>query len=586
MTERIESVTQSGERRGRGPRFGANMMDVLEASRDLFCVVVNGKITSVNSAGLSLMGAADGIEVERQSFLDMLVPLAGEDELDDGWYERHAFREPLAVRLCRLDGGLRDLQVHVYRARELCPGAYVILGRDVTERSQLLHAVQRTEVRFRLLVENSIHLVLHCRGSVIDYVNRAGVKLLGATDAAQIVGRPVWDLFSGGMRSVLAGNLDLLLAETDIVAVHLARMDGALVDVQMSVTVFPSDGEADFMIEAQDVSEYNRAFNQLLTFNDELERRVIERTAELAQQKSRAEAEHLQAVESKLFVEGLLETIPGPLWFKDADLRFRSYNLAFREANGLAGDEWIGRTLSEVWDNSLAVEHEDMDRALLSSGGKQTCEMPSQFKGGARRDVLMSKTAYRDPAGKTAGVIGMMLDITERKRMESELRRLATTDALTGAGNRRHFLAVVGTELERALRHDRPLSVLMLDIDHFKSINDGYGHAIGDEALQSFVRTCTCTLREHDMLGRLGGEEFAILLPETTLAGAVEVAERLRQLVEESSISLSQGALRLTTSIGVSEVREGDDVSSLLSRADKALYEAKRSGRNLVLPQS
>jgi len=571
--------TESQERRRRGPRFKGDIMDVLEASRDLFCVTIHGMVTAVNSAGLSLLGAADGQEVEGSRFLDLLI---AEDEsaYDDGWLDRNAYRkEPLAVRMRRYDGGVRQVELFIYRARELTSGAIVVLGRDVTEQSQLVNAVQRTEIRFRMLVENSGHLVAHCRGHMVDYVNRAGGRMLGAEEPAQLVGRPVWDLFAEPERSLLAGQVEHLLAwggqRGAVRPVRLLRQDGQPVDVQFSVTVFPSGESLDYMIEAFDVSEHLRTVDQLRLFNEELEQRVRERTAELEDQRR-------EAVEAKRFSEGLLDAVPSPVWFKDAELRFRNYNQAFREVNKVEGDAWIGRTLSEVWKSDLSIEHEELDRRLLQGEANKPCEVVSRFGDGSERDVLMCKTAFHDGEGRPAGIIGMMVDISERKAMERELRRMATIDPMTGAHNRRHFLNTAAHELERAQRHARPLAVLMLDIDHFKAINDGYGHALGDEAIQTFVKVCATTLREHDTIGRLGGEEFAILLPETVLDRALDVAERLRQRVEAIVLQCPAGPVSFTTSIGVCALKPGDSVSHVLNRADLALYAAKNGGRNMV----
>lgn len=164
-----------------------------------------------------------------------------------------------------------------------------------------------------------------------------------------------------------------------------------------------------------------------------------------------------------------------------------------------------------------------------------------------------------------------------------ELLRLATTDALTGLLNRRIFLQRLEDEFERSRRYGMPLSLLMLDCDHFKLVNDGYGHAVGDQALQNLALWGQESLRSCDIFARMGGEEFAILLPETGLNQAVEVAERLRQTVAEHPLQTFAGNLVLTVSIGVSQVEAGDlTVEAILVRADQALYAAKHGGRNRV----
>lgn len=171
----------------------------------------------------------------------------------------------------------------------------------------------------------------------------------------------------------------------------------------------------------------------------------------------------------------------------------------------------------------------------------------------------------------------------ERWQQISELQRLATTDQLTGLSNRGHFMANAEAELRRAGRFSRELVVLMIDIDFFKQINDRHGHAAGDEALRIFSGVLGKETRAFDLPGRIGGEEFAVVLPETTIEAGLQIAERLRETVEKSSFVFHDSpAIRFTVSIGASPLQAGDNLDSLLARADDALYRAKRAGRNRV----
>lgn len=177
----------------------------------------------------------------------------------------------------------------------------------------------------------------------------------------------------------------------------------------------------------------------------------------------------------------------------------------------------------------------------------------------------------------------LFTDISELKEKERLLFHLSTTDSLTGAFNRRHFLAQMELELSRYLRQRVPLSILSLDIDHFKRINDTHGHAAGDLAIRAFVEAIAVQLSQADRVGRMGGEEFCVLLPATGLRDAALVAENIRRSVAALKLPVESGPLRFTTCVGVAEVTENDTVDSLLRRADIALYRAKREGRNRVV---
>ena len=181
------------------------------------------------------------------------------------------------------------------------------------------------------------------------------------------------------------------------------------------------------------------------------------------------------------------------------------------------------------------------------------------------------------------GLVGFRFDITELKRQERELIRLAWTDSLTGAMNRHRFMDLAGKEIDRTRRRDGKMSLLLLDADHFKQINDKYGHAAGDAILKGLVERWTRSLRSHDLIGRIGGEEFCILLPEISEANAFSTANRLRKETADLPFAHEGQLLRVTVSIGVATLAVGEDLPSLMQRADRALYRAKEAGRDEVI---
>lgn len=170
---------------------------------------------------------------------------------------------------------------------------------------------------------------------------------------------------------------------------------------------------------------------------------------------------------------------------------------------------------------------------------------------------------------------------------ELELRKIAAVDGLTGAMSRRSFTNFSNREFSRSNRYGHDLSALMLDLDHFKSINDNYGHPAGDHVLKVVARQCQSHLREHDLFGRMGGEEFSLMLPETGLDEAIHVAERTKAAIEALEILWVGHRIQVTASIGVSCIKETDsEMKAIISRADQALYDAKNAGRNQVKTRS
>lgn len=175
------------------------------------------------------------------------------------------------------------------------------------------------------------------------------------------------------------------------------------------------------------------------------------------------------------------------------------------------------------------------------------------------------------------------LEIKLREELAEELRQIAITDVLTGLHTRRHILELGGLEEKRWRRHKGSLSLVLIDIDHFKKVNDTYGHATGDEVLKRFAGVCRAVFREIDLIGRFGGEEFLVVLPETRRADACVIAERLRGQTESETTTMQTHGIRITVSIGVTELLETDkSLEHAISRADLALYRAKNAGRNRV----
>ena len=287
---------------------------------------------------------------------------------------------------------------------------------------------------------------------------------------------------------------------------------------------------------------------------------------------------HLLKNEQKL--RAVLEILPYPIYIArrvDGQILFvnRKSCLLFQQS--------AGHLLRSKADDFYTdpQDKENLDKLLESVADIRDFEV--KLKTGQERVFTAELAAITVDYGGAHAVLIALNDISQRKEMEAELFRQASTDALTGISNRRYFQNQAEQEVRRARRFARDMTVMMIDIDHFKLINDTYGHAAGDAIIQGIVKRALEALRQSDSIGRIGGEEFAVILPETALESAREVAERLRLHIQEKPIIGRHEAVTCTVSIGLAQLSARDGgIEDLLHRADTALYVAKNKGRNRV----
>jgi len=256
-----------------------------------------------------------------------------------------------------------------------------------------------------------------------------------------------------------------------------------------------------------------------------------------------------------------------------------SYRTLFRKGDIQPGSNSFEEVHPDDRQNIKAIF-----RRTVETGQGERAEYRLILEDGAIRHIESEGRAILDAEGKVSKVIVVSRDITERKKKETELLEMATTDFLTGLPNRRHFVARLEDELARMQRiGSLRAAVLMLDLDHFKRVNDRFGHDTGDQLLRHLASLIRSELRKIDTVGRVGGEEFAVLLAGADPAAAEAFADRLRQKIESSPLAQGKDAIGLTVSIGVSPVLAADtDATAALIRADRALYRAKEKGRNRV----
>ncbi|QEI04836.1 diguanylate cyclase [Pigmentiphaga aceris] len=302
----------------------------------------------------------------------------------------------------------------------------------------------------------------------------------------------------------------------------------------------------------------------LSELNRTLEQRIDERTLELG--------------ERRALLDFILEASPSDVALSDAAtgrLHFANHRLL--ERLGLPADvEFlpVEHLLADPLQGSELVAELDRHGRIEGHEARMAGIPPYFGLVSARKLAVGGVPAY----------LMWSFDISERIALESRLRELASTDVLSGLLNRRAFLQQCASASAQCLRHSRPYAMLMIDIDYFKRINDTYGHHVGDEVIRAVGELMHEHARESDISGRMGGEEFAVMLPETSLEDAMRVARRLHSAVNELRLELSEAKeLRFTSSIGVADASLDErSVETLLQRADSALYQAKRNGRNRI----
>jgi diguanylate cyclase (GGDEF)-like protein/PAS domain S-box-containing protein len=321
---------------------------------------------------------------------------------------------------------------------------------------------------------------------------------------------------------------------------------------------------ADFVAMVLGASEHLAQMTELAAYRTHLEDLVQERTKQLEHAEQR--------------LRHIFETAPVAL------VLTRASDSAVLDANQRAAamferglDDLGGSTTVDFWVD--AAERERVLRTVEEGGFVEGQAVRLRTATGRE---LWAELSLRSMMldGEACFLVGVR-DVSDQKALEERLRELATTDGLTGIHNRRHFFELAEAEVARVERYGGGLSAAMIDVDHFKRLNDEHGHAVGDEALRTLASAARRVLRRVDILARYGGEEFVVLFPETDLVSASRVVERLRAAVAAEPIPGT--AARITVSAGAVAWRAGEQLDATLRRADAALYRAKAEGRNRVV---
>jgi len=258
----------------------------------------------------------------------------------------------------------------------------------------------------------------------------------------------------------------------------------------------------------------------------------------------------------------------------DKQGRITDMNPAFEEITGASLTQNIGVPLAQVFPDYVAFLNSDSDE-----------EIEIVFERGGEKLYYAARISFVFDKGKQiVGRVITLNNISERVKLYQQVEEASMTDSLTGVSNRRAFIKQGETEITRTVRHKKHLSVIMMDIDDFKSINDEMGHKYGDKALITVARLCRQQVRSSDEIARYGGDEFVVLLPETSAEDAFNLADRIcRDVAHTKCVTESGETCFLSISLGVAEFDGKETLGSLLHRADKALYEAKDAGKGQVV---
>lgn len=430
-----------------------------------------------------------------------------------------------------------------------------------TARKRMAERLRLSEERLRLLTDNAVdNLWITDADGTFTYSSPSIATLAGYTPS-----------------EMLQQSLDAIFTDDSLARIndYLARLNtglhaGSPVDVfRGELALRRRDGSIVWTeVIASPLCDGNGRFVELVgATRDISERRRLE--AELHRQ--------------NLLLTTVLTNLDAHVYMKDREGRFLYVNRAVAELFGRRVEEVVGHVDAEFIPAADLDEIRAVDLEVFASGARQRREERLTDQEGTARYYWSVKVPLVQ-AGTADALIGISTDITELRQLREELERQATTDCLTGLANRRHFHQQASRHFQQAERYGEALSLLALDIDHFKSINDNHGHPAGDSVLRGLAQHFRQGIRAIDLMGRIGGEEFAILLPRTDLDGAVELAERLRETLTQQRFEIAGGSeLGVAVSIGAASLRPMDaSLDILCARADQALYRAKAAGRNRV----
>jgi diguanylate cyclase (GGDEF)-like protein/PAS domain S-box-containing protein len=436
---------------------------------------------------------------------------------------------------------------------------------DISQRKKIEQALLTSEINYRSIMDQAADgiFIAEPSGRYVD-VNRAGCEMLGYT-REEILSLSMQDLAAGTKYNPIRMK-DLLEGKTVIAERDLIGKNGKLVPVEISAKMM-GDG-------------------RLIG----IARNVVERRREEARIR---------------FLAFVMDKVSSAVISTDSDLKINYWNKGAEILYGWREAEVLGKSVDEVCGTEFMEGQQELAQQTLIKDKTWRGELKQKHRSGKEIWVDASVTLLEDDSGNYVGGVTINHDVTERKLAEDELRRTkesieqinltlrrafereqlaSRTDSLTGVFNRRYFFELLGYEFSASRRYERPLSLVMFDVDYLKKINDTYGHQVGDELLKKAANVVRGELRTSDVLARYGGDEFVILLSNSSEQDASMVLERIYRELKSTIISADHKKLGISISAGISSLQpDMEKADQLVMLADRALYVAKNSGRNRVV---
>lgn len=411
-----------------------------------------------------------------------------------------------------------------------------------------------SEQDFKVLINHIQDGIFVIEDEKFTYVNRHLADMFGYP-VEELIGRPFIEVVADEDKSMVSERHRARVTGEKVPEfydLHIATGHGTTICCSMNVGL--SKSQAGHMIavgSVRDVTQQKAMLTELQASREEL----------------KSIFDHLPDIFYRTNMHGIL-TMMSPACY---------------DVLGYRQEEMMGTALSGYY--KTPEERQKVVKAIISGGGKATrVEAALKHKNGSTVWISTSAIVRRASDGQSTFIEGMARDVSEQKIIEDQLIAMSRIDGLTGTYNRGYFMEKTEEVINMMRRYQRPASMMIADLDRFKTINDNYGHHAGDLALKIFAEVCRQEIRESDILGRLGGEEFGLMLPETTIQQAHILAERIRKATSAIEIPLGDRKIGITVSIGLVELSTDEaSLEAVMRRADLAMYQAKVRGRNQVV---